>query len=120
MSPGGSHTYEVLPAIPTEPDQKKEEEETKKQTKEEEEEEDNEETVVTETIKRKLFTGTKAQGLRVRAQPSFAAAAVGLIKPGYVLCYTDQVNLTVNYNLHNVYVHIHVSFCAFLTLCRCQ
>ena len=98
MSSGDSHTYEVLPAIPTESNQKEEEEETKKQTKEEEEEEDNKETVFTETIKRKLFTSTEAQGLRVRTQPSFAAAAVGLIKPGYVFCYTDEVSHDIELN----------------------
>ncbi|XP_019855060.1 PREDICTED: E3 ubiquitin-protein ligase MYCBP2-like isoform X1 [Amphimedon queenslandica] len=88
---GESHTYEVLPAIPSETDQKEEEEEEEETATEGSKEDEDKETFVIETIKRKIFTGEKAQGVRVRAQPSFAAPAVGLIKPGYVLCYTDEV-----------------------------
>ena len=111
----------MLPAIPSETDQKEEEEEEEETITEDSKEEDDKETVVIETIKRKIFTGAKAQGVRVRAQPSFAAPAVGLIKPGYVLCYTEEVH-----HVHVVYrdmfyiykinghIHVHKYYNAFM------
>lgn len=90
MYTAGQHqTFTVLPSVVNEKEEEEKEEPIEEATPTTEEEE----TVIIETIKKKKFTGLKAQGLRIRAKPSYAAAAIGLIRPGNILKYTEEVIL---------------------------
>ena len=55
------------------------------------EEEGEKEIVITETVKRKKFTGLTAQGLRIREKPNYAATLLGVVKPGDILHYSEEV-----------------------------
>ena len=53
------------------------------------------EVVIVETVKRKKFTGLTAQGLRVREKPNYAATLLGVIKPGDIVHYSEEVGRVV-------------------------
>ena len=53
------------------------------------------EVVIVETVKRKKFTGLTAQGLRVREKPNYAATLLGVIKPGDIVHYSEEVSRVV-------------------------
>jgi E3 ubiquitin-protein ligase MYCBP2 len=74
--------------LPSEEEKGTEEEETKD---EDSEGKIDEEVIVTELIKKKVFPVGRAAGLRIRSEPSFAAAAIGLIKPGDVVYYSEEI-----------------------------
>ena len=56
-----------------------------------EEEEGQKEVVIVETVKRKKFAGLTAQGLRIREKPNYASTLLGVIKPGDILHYSEEV-----------------------------
>ena len=99
---GESKTVEVLPKEPSalplalekEPAQEEKEQDTKIEKEEEEEEK-----VIVEVIKKKKFPQGKAAGLRIRSEPSLSAASVGLIKPGDVFSYTEEVSCVCNQHM---------------------
>ena len=86
---GDGQTYNVLPPETLPEETERESDKVPQQPLDDKQEE---ETVVVEVVKKKTFTGLKAAGLRVRAQPSFAAPSIALIKPGMVLSYSEEVS----------------------------
>lgn len=88
---GEEQELDVLPTELAKGIEEVEEDQVMEDREEDAEKEEEKEVVVVEVIKRRNFPGKTAQGLRIREKPNFAAALLGIIKPGDIVHYTEEV-----------------------------